>query len=499
MPTEVESVSAAAPKTQGILRVACLVVLFSVAPVWESVRTTSLLNPDVWWHLRAGLWILQNHGVPRTGLFSQLSSTPWNNTSWLFDTLLAVNYKLFGLRAVVFLLMRLKLAFAAITYLLARKSGARFWIAVLLSAIAQFVVPALQPAPPSVSILFFAIEMLLIVHVRRSGNWRTLLWLLPLFTVWANVDIQVVSGLALLALSLLVSICESAVRRSQFDFLKNPYPPLSFMHLGAVLCISVVCTLLNPYSFHVFSDFGEALYSGVGFRYFAEMHSMVFRSPQEYLLMLLVMTAFLALGRRRSLEVFELSLLIVTTLLAFRIQRDAWIVTLAAVTIISPGFLPGESNAEKRAISNRLSALGAAAVAVVFLIASFRIPANPSLLAKVSQNYPVQACEFIVKKNLPQPLFNTYLWGGFLTWYLPEYPVAIDGRISLYGDKNLARYFDLIGGKARLENDPAFASAQTVLLERQSGMAKAFTNIPALSSRYKLVYSDNIAVVFLRQ
>ena len=496
-----ELVSVAAPevKTHRILRVACLVVLLSAAPVWESIRTNSLLNPDIWWHLRAGLWILQNHSVPRTGLFSQLSSTPWNDTSWLFDTLLALNYKVFGLRAGVLVLMRLGLAFAVITYLLARKSGTRFWIAVVLSAIAQFVVPPLQPAPSSVSILFFAIEMLMIVHVRRSGNWRPMFWLLPLFALWANVDVQVVSGLALLGFFVLASVCENAARRSQLAFLKNQYPPASSAQLGAVLGGSALCVLLSPYSFHVFSDFGETLYSSVGFRYFAEMHSMAFRSPQEYLLMLLIMTAFLALGRRRSLEIFEISFLIAATLLAFRIQRDAWIAALAAVTIISRGFKSEASNAENRAISRSLSISTAAVVGVVFLITSFRIPTNPTLLTKISKDYPVQACDFIARNHLPQPVFNTYLWGGFLTWYLPDYPAAIDGRISLYGDENLARYFDLIGGKARLENDPAFASAQTVLLERPSGMAKAFTNIPALSSRYKWVYRDDIAAVFLRQ
>ena len=87
--------------------------------------------------------------------------------------------------------------------------------------------------------------------------------------------------------------------------------------------------------------------------------------------------------------------------------------------------------------------------------------------------------------------------GSFLTWYLPEYPVVVDSRVELYGDEILTRYFDVIGGKKRLDSDPMVARAGTLLLERNSAMAKALRNLPALSAQYRLVYSDELACVFV--
>jgi hypothetical protein len=82
---------------------------------------------------------------------------------------------------------------------------------------------------------------------------------------------------------------------------------------------------------------------------------------------------------------------------------------------------------------------------------------------------------------------------------MPGYPVAVDGRVDLYGDEILTHYFQVITGKVRLETDPTVASARTFLLERQSGMADALIRLPALSSQYRKLYSDDLAAIFVKQ
>jgi hypothetical protein len=143
--------------------------------------------------------------------------------------------------------------------------------------------------------------------------------------------------------------------------------------------------------------------------------------------------------------------------------------------------------------------MAAALTTIVFFASALHIPDRTALLGKVSEHFPVKACEFITNNPLPQPLFNTYSWGGFLTWYLPEYPVAVDSRVDLYGDEILTSYFQVITGKERLDTNPSLASARTLLLERQSGMADALERIPVLSAQYRKLYSDDLAVVFVKQ
>src|SRR5271169_4231641 len=185
-----------------IFRLLVLTLLFSVSAVYEAVHLSSLFNGDIWWHLRTGLWILQNHQIPHTGLFSQYSEFPWNASSWGYEVLLAAAYKLFGLHAIPILQMGFKVALAMVTFLLARAARAGFWTAVFLSAIAQNALPGLPPVPSTLSVLFFGIELILLMKARRSGSASSLFWLPPLFVVWVNLHLQFVAGLALLGLFL---------------------------------------------------------------------------------------------------------------------------------------------------------------------------------------------------------------------------------------------------------------------------------------------------------
>jgi hypothetical protein len=229
------------------------------------------------------------------------------------------------------------------------------------------------------------------------------------------------------------------------------------------------------------------------------MASMSFRRPQDYVLMLLVMMAFLAIGRKRSLEVFELLVLLGGTALAFRIQRDAWTVVLPAIAVLSMTSFAERDESESRRMTVRTwewSAV-AASTAIVLVIAAVRLPDRPALMGRIGQNFPVRACEYIVSNKLSRPLFNEYSWGSFLTWYLPEYPVVVDSRVELYGHDVLTKYFDVVGGKERLDSDPMVARAGTLLLERNSAMAKALRNLPALSSQYRLVYRDEMANILV--
>jgi hypothetical protein len=134
---------------------------------------------------------------------------------------------------------------------------------------------------------------------------------------------------------------------------------------------------------------------------------------------------------------------------------------------------------------------------VTVICAALSLPGNRALMNRIDQLYPVKACDYIRNNSLPQPLFNAYSWGSFLTWYLPQYPVAVDSRVELYGDHWLQSYFDVVSGKQRLETAGRVSPTGTLLLERQSAMAKALTNLPLLEEKYKLVYSDDLASVFV--
>lgn len=488
------------------VRIAALVLLLTVAAIYESYRITAFINDNIWWHLRTGLWILQKHAFPRAGWFSQYADKPWVACSWGFDVLMAAAYKLSGLGALPALLMGFKVALAAVTFFLARARPGGFWCAVLLSAMAQYVMVDLQLAPMLFSVLFFGIELLLLLQSRQRNDVRPLFWLPVLFFLWANLDGQFLNGLLLLGLFLAAEAAEFLLHISAAS--SFPAPPHSLGKVSAVAGLSVVATLVTPYSFHLYPSAFQAAYSQVLFENFLEMQAMAFRRPQHFVLLLLVMAAFLALGRRRSRDLFKFGVLGVFAMLAFRVQRDVWCVVLPAIAVIAGAVADGEDEAEAGtpAPTPKNSPrwkwekpLVAVLVLAAFLAAIIRVPNSNALMSQVSQTFPVKACDFIRANQLPGPLFNAYSWGGFLIWYLPEYPVAMDGRLNLYGDEISERYFKVTEGTERLETEPSFVGAHTILLEPNSGLLKALTTLPVLRAQFRVAYQDDVAVVLVRQ
>lgn len=142
---------------------------------------------------------------------------------------------------------------------------------------------------------------------------------------------------------------------------------------------------------------------------------------------------------------------------------------------------------------------GGLSVAMVMLAAELGIPrGHEALIARAAQTYPVAACDYVREHRredqLPQPLFNPHEWGGFLIWYLPEYPVAIDGRADLYSDDFVIQYSKVMNADVPYQTYPAMANAGTLLLQRNSLMGEALSTVPA----FRVEYRDDVAVVLTR-
>ncbi|HTS06520.1 MAG TPA: hypothetical protein VMP68_13125 [Candidatus Eisenbacteria bacterium] len=469
------------------LRIPALLVLFSAAGVVEAFRLTSLSslnNSDIWWHLSSGLWTLQHHSLPHAGIFSQSSTQPWIASSWAYEVLLAIAYKLLGLGTIPWLLMSFRAALAILTFLLAGGRRGRFWLAVGLSVLTQYILAPAQPGPAYVSTLFWGLELLLLLNARRSGNSRPL-WSLPvLFLLWANLHVQFIYGVVVLVLFLGAVTIEKSLNISS---------TLNVGQAGAIIAASIVATLATPYLFGPYAVFFKTTFSSAN-RYLPDFQALGFRQPQDYLLLLLAMSAFLALGLRRSRDLFQIAVLAFSLGISLYSRRDIWMVALASLSVIEEATAIGEKfGAEQREKSARdlWTALGAS-LAILVIVFLLRVPRNrEALLAKVRETYPVAACEYIRQHGLPQPLFNAYEWGGFLTWYLPEYPVAIDSRTDLYGTDAITEYSKVMNAELPFTGYQVLAEAEIILLPKRAMMGIALSSVP----RFKVEYSDDVAVV----
>lgn len=63
-----------------------------------------LFDSDIWWHLRAGTWILEHHAIPRVDPFTFGSiGRPWIDLHWLFQLALVSAYRVGGVAGLILL------------------------------------------------------------------------------------------------------------------------------------------------------------------------------------------------------------------------------------------------------------------------------------------------------------------------------------------------------------------------------------------------------------
>jgi hypothetical protein len=77
-------------------------LIFSVAIF--ALHRAFLSDPDTYWHIATGKWMLTQRAVPRHDIFSYTAvSRPWVNVEWLAQIILFSIYDWFGWRGLVLL------------------------------------------------------------------------------------------------------------------------------------------------------------------------------------------------------------------------------------------------------------------------------------------------------------------------------------------------------------------------------------------------------------
>jgi hypothetical protein len=256
------------------------------------------------------------------------------------------------------------------------------------------------------------------------------------------------------------------------------------------------------------------------FEFLQEMQAMSFRRGPDFALLLLVMAACFGLGRsftpasqkqacrgprsyppasRRGW--FRPLLLGIAAMVSFRALRDVWFVCMVA------GFLLAEAARERRSEAatqshggqpaREVAGYGVATVAALvlaFVLAMHHGLRFPDMAREVSQEWPVGAADFVRDSHFKGPIYNSFNWGGFLIYYLPQQPVAIDPRTDLYGTDLFVRSLST-DSAVNWKTDPDLARANVVIMERWRPLVAALATDP----QFRTVYADTVAVVFVRQ
>jgi hypothetical protein len=468
--------------------------LFYVVPL--SVALLPSVDEDIWWHLRTGQWIVDHRGLPATDPFSRYgleTSKPYVAYSWLFEVLAAGAYQAFGLAG--FALGRVLLTLLiliALHRLIARRQPS-FAGAAGLSILAAFALLPLITERPWLFTILFSLWTLNTILDFRTGIAGRAVWFLPLlYTVWANLHIQFVYGLFLLALACAAPVVDRLLRREAEEPGAARAGSPARWRLVFVTAACTAATLVNPFHVGLYQVAFEYAGQKANLVYVTEMHALEFRRLSDWCVLALAVVAAFGLGRRHRTSAFDVLLLAAAAWFAFRSRRDTWFMVLAAAAVVGPVTFAARS--WRIFLPNRLEAavVGVAVSCVLAVIGWGRLSTGP-IQASLEASYPVQAVEFVKRHGCRGPLYNSYNWGGYLMCELPEMPVALDGRANFHGDERLERAMTTRDGKPGWQSDPELATARVVIAESETPLAALLR----LDERFHLIYDDPVAAVFV--
>jgi len=459
-------------------------LLFAV-PALIAVHAACAYDPDAWWHLRTGEWILQHHAVPQVDPFSATGAgKPWQAYSWLFEVLLLQLFQRFGMVGLVGYAAGMALAIAVATRHLVRRLQIDFSNVALLTLIACFLINRLYtPRPWLFSILFFVLELDILMHVRKTGRLRELAWLPVIFALWSNTHIQFIYGLAILGCAVVEAL---AVSRG-IGVKTRLRAPWAF----AALAGSALATCANPYGWHIYRTVYDLATQPGGLDQITELQALQFRGLTDFGILFLAIAAAAALAWDKRFRVFETALLFFAVVVSFRSQRDIWVLITIAVAILA-STIQGRKTALDRLPGWATTLSAIAACLLVWTGFHVLRVNNTRLRTDVAKVLPIDAVDDIRAKGYSGPLYNDFNWGGYLIWAL-RMPVSIDGRGGFYGDKILDRSIATWRAGSDWDSDPTLKSARLVLGPVQAPLVQVLRMDP----HFQLVYEDKLAAVFV--
>jgi hypothetical protein len=151
---------------------------------------------------------------------------------------------------------------------------------------------------------------------------------------------------------------------------------------------------------------------------------------------------------------------------------------------------PYERAKDKYALNAILITLVAAAIIGYF-------PTRADLNSIMEKDWPVRAVAYLRQHPAPQPMYNSYGYGGYLIWQMSDVnKVFIDGRADIYERTGVLTDFLNIG---RAELPALFLlnayNVQSCLLNRKDILVTLLDAAPG----WQKIYGDPITVLYVRR
>lgn len=447
----------------------CLALLVFVYVFFISLGPLS--DPDFWWHLKTGQWIVQNKALPgHEDPFSYTTPRPLSDgavsgirSQWLGQVVLYLVYLSGGYPGLsVFRSLLIVLPFVYLYFRFVKKGIHPLLLIAFLSfppliiGLSQFYT---FERPQAFSFILAIVVFLLLKKESRpsvltsSGKavpssdvkGSLTLWLLPLIMLlWANLHGGYIVGVVIIGAYMAGEAVSLAAQRLRFIKVETP---AKHLHFFIACLVGIAVTGLRPGGYDMLvgwlrSFFGRLMNpadSAVGIvaAEILEYKPLWYFYKVLHYKWPLFMMAFIAVGAlalvmkyisRRRLDPAEALVSFLIGFLGLYYARGV------NFTLIFFSFIIGNSLISIRGVKKIIPPVVVAAVSFTMLLYVFRTTPwdlKPTVPHNwVNTVYPERAVRFLREHGIKGPMFNEMKWGGYLIWKTyPEYKVFFDSRL----------------------------------------------------------------------
>ena len=472
---------------------------------------------DTGWHIRTGEWILANHAVPHTDIFSySRPGAPWFAWEWLWDVLFALLHQQWGMPAVVLASSLVLCVTSALLFRLVRRACDNGLVAIAVTLLATGGCAIHWLARPHLfTLLFFTITLHLAARA-AEGRIRLLYWLPPMTLLWTNLH----GGFFVIFLVLACYIADpllkallatSAEERRSLTLSAKPWL------ITAALCFAV--TFINPYGWNLHVHLVQYITDPYQLKHITEFQSMDFHSPVvvyfEPLMVMVIATCLWAAKRRMFAEIL---LALGWLHLALIAQRNLPLFAIAAAPLVARGvmaaieaagtapvaafisrwsrwFTAGSVSFEETDRIGRVFVTSAAGIVLVGALLLAPNPPGDNFKSTYDPKLYPEAALKLLRGPDSTRIFTEDEWGDYLIYNLyPERRVFIDGRSDFYGDEFGERYLDVMNVQTGWQKTLDKYGVDTIVLSPKFALASTLK----ISRDWRVVYDDHVALIFRR-
>ncbi len=475
-------------------------LLGGVMIVILALFTSGEQDPDFWWHIRIGRWMVENGRLPPTDIFTFTVPThAWTDHEYLTEILMWLVYNGIGVAG-------LAIGFGLLTWggfwLMYRQVRRQPWVI----AGVGLAVGAIAGSPiwgPRAQMITFFLSCLELYWLQAylSGRSRALQIFPLVMVLWANLHGGWVIGFVWLGVALAAELMGWVWDR------ENPAHRAHVRFLAIITAFSVVAVAATPHGFSLypypFQTQGSVAQQRLIVEWFSPDFHEVYLRPFEAMVFLVIIGFAL---KRPVLHEFLLTL--VALGLALQSVRNVVLFVAVATPVMINSYSAyweelSAARGWKPALPPRkiFAVITAVVLAIITIATAARIADSISTAKQRSldaSSYPIGAADWLAAHpEVGTHMYNQYGWGGYLAnrfYPDPNRKVFIFGEAALMGDPLLNEYEDVQTLRPDWMQVLDRYRVDYVVYNR----GEALANVLAIDPQWTLVYQDSVAVIYVR-